>query len=125
MSVQEIEEAVIRLTPEDLAQFTAWFEEYQAQAWDEQIARDARAGQFDQLIQRAREQVEAGGCQPDRFFSREQIERLAVLMDRWREARDHGVALAPQEQAELEQLVEAELVLATKRAAAMADALGV
>jgi len=62
MSVQEIEAAITKLDPEDLAEFAAWFEEYQAQAWDEQIARDVRAGRFEPLIQRAREQLRAGQC---------------------------------------------------------------
>jgi hypothetical protein len=60
MSVEEIEAAITRLAPEDLAELAAWFEEYQAQAWDEQIARDVRAGRFQPLIQRAREQFKGG-----------------------------------------------------------------
>jgi len=62
MRVQEIEAAITELAPKELAEFAAWFEEYQAQAWDEQIARDVRAGRFEPLIQRAREQVKAGQC---------------------------------------------------------------
>lgn len=57
MSIQEIEEAITRLAPSGLAELAAWFEEYQAQAWDEQIARDARAGRFEPLIQHAREPI--------------------------------------------------------------------
>jgi hypothetical protein len=53
MSVQEIGAAITKLGPDDLAELAAWFEEYQAQAWDEQIARDVRAGRFGRLIQRA------------------------------------------------------------------------
>jgi len=64
MSVQEIEAAITALAPKDLAELAAWFEEYQAQAWDEQIARDVRAGRFEPLIQRAREQAKAGQCRP-------------------------------------------------------------
>jgi hypothetical protein len=62
MSVQEIEAAITKLTPQDVAELAAWFEEYQAQGWDEQIARDVRAGRFEPLIQRAREQLKAGEC---------------------------------------------------------------
>lgn len=64
MRVHEIEAAIAELTPEELAEFAAWFEEYQAKAWDEQIARDVRAGRFDPLIQRAREQIKAGEGRP-------------------------------------------------------------
>jgi hypothetical protein len=61
---------------------------------------------------------------PDRFFSAEQRNRLAVLMSRWREARDAGRELAPDEQSELEALVEAEERAATKRAKAISDESG-
>lgn len=57
--------------------------------------------------------------QPDQFFTAAQQQRLAELMDRWRSARDSGTALPPQEQAELETLVEAELRAATERSAAL------
>jgi hypothetical protein len=53
MSVQEIAAAITKLAPKELAELEVWFEEYQAQAWDEQIARDARAGRFEPLIQRS------------------------------------------------------------------------
>ena len=55
----------------------------------------------------------------DRFFSAAQRERLGVLMTRWREARDSGGELAPDEQSELEGLVEAEERAAAKRAEAI------
>lgn len=54
--------------------------------------------------------------QPDRFFTAEQQQRLAALMSRWRVARDTGDSLLPDEQAELEALVEAELNGAAQRA---------
>jgi hypothetical protein len=56
---------------------------------------------------------------PDRFFDETQLERLADLMERWRQARDQGTPLLPVEQAELDQLVAAELEAATRRAAAL------
>lgn len=34
--VQELEQAVTRLSEKDLARFREWFEEYDAQMWDEQ-----------------------------------------------------------------------------------------
>lgn len=62
MTVQEIENAISSLSPDDLAEFSRWFEEFQSQLWDEQIARDARSGRFDALIQWAKEQAETGQC---------------------------------------------------------------
>ena len=56
---------------------------------------------------------------PDELFTAAQQERLAELMDRWRAARDAGTALPPQEQAELDALVEAELRAATDRSASL------
>ena len=61
---------------------------------------------------------------PDRFFDASQQKRMAELMERWRSARDSGEALTAQEQAELDGLIEAELVAAGLRATALADASG-
>jgi hypothetical protein len=61
---------------------------------------------------------------PDRFFTAAQQERLAVLMDRWRTARDQGVTLPAAEQTELEALMAGELQASAARAAALAAALG-
>lgn len=60
---------------------------------------------------------------PDRFFSLEQQRRLATLMQRWREARDNGDAFSAEEHAELNALVEAEVVAAGRRAAALLQEL--
>ncbi len=56
---------------------------------------------------------------PDWFFSAEQQQRLSELMNLWRTARDEGQTLPPEQQAELDTLVEAELKAATARTAAM------
>lgn len=55
---------------------------------------------------------------PDAFFTAEQQARLSALMAAWHAARDSGRALAPEEQSELQALVEAELRGAAMRAAA-------
>jgi len=54
---------------------------------------------------------------PDRFFTAEQRQRLEQLMAEWRSARDAGNSLRPDEQSELEHLIDAELRAATERAA--------
>jgi hypothetical protein len=54
--------------------------------------------------------------QPDRFFTTAQQQRLGELMARWREAHDHDSQLPPEDQAKLEQLIEAELQATTQRA---------
>lgn len=48
-TVEEIEKAVARLDPEQLAKFRAWFEDFQARLFDEQIERDAQSGKLDKL----------------------------------------------------------------------------
>jgi hypothetical protein len=60
---------------------------------------------------------------PDWFFSAEQQQRLSDLMNLWRTARDEGQTLPPEQQAELDRLVEAELKAATARTAALVQQL--
>ena len=55
----------------------------------------------------------------DWFFSAEQQKRLSDLMNLWRTARDRGQTISPEQQAELDSLVEAELKAATARTAAL------
>jgi hypothetical protein len=51
--VQELEQKVAHLTPEELATFRKWFAEFDAEMWDQQIEADAAAGKLDALAQRA------------------------------------------------------------------------
>lgn len=55
----------------------------------------------------------------DEFFTSHQQRRLRELMERWRTALASHAALPPEEQAELEVLVEAEVQAAAKRAEAL------
>lgn len=64
MSITEIKTSISQLPPTDLADFTEWFEEFQADAWDRQIANDVKAGWFDAILRRVDEQAEAGQCRP-------------------------------------------------------------
>ena len=50
MSIAEIEQAIIQLSPEELERFREWFEEYCAELWDKEIEADARSGRLDKLI---------------------------------------------------------------------------
>jgi hypothetical protein len=58
--IEDIEKAVEQLSPEELARFRAWFEEFDSHRFDEQIERDAKAGKLDKLIAEARANHEAG-----------------------------------------------------------------
>jgi len=64
MSVQELEIAVKHLPSSELAQFAAWFEEFQAEAWDQRIERNILAGRLDALAEQANQEFEAGQCRP-------------------------------------------------------------
>ena len=55
----------------------------------------------------------------DAYFTAAQRDRLADLMARWRAARDAGASLPAGEQAELDDLVRAEVKAAADRAAAV------
>lgn len=61
---------------------------------------------------------------PDRFFNAAQQRRMAELMSQWRVARDQGEVLPPDEQGELDALIEAELAASANRAAMLADKAG-
>jgi hypothetical protein len=58
--IEDIAKAVERLSPEELARFRAWFEEFDARLFDERIERDAKAGKLDKLIAEARANLRAG-----------------------------------------------------------------
>lgn len=61
--------------------------------------------------------------QPDKFFTVQQQARLSELMSLYQNARNQGQHLLPEQQAELEKLVEAELQAATLRTAAIVQQL--
>jgi hypothetical protein len=52
-TAEEIEKAVERLAPSELAQFRAWYEAFDAAQFDAAIERDARAGKLDALADEA------------------------------------------------------------------------
>jgi hypothetical protein len=59
-SVEDIEKAILQLSPEEYARFLDWFRERDQQVWDEQMDRDAAAGKLDFVRQEAREARKAG-----------------------------------------------------------------
>jgi hypothetical protein len=60
MTVQELEKAIANLSPEKLAEFRAWFYEYDMNEWDRQIARDSELGKLDKLIEQAKRDYAEG-----------------------------------------------------------------
>jgi hypothetical protein len=52
-TVDDIKEAVSKLTPGELARFRAWFEAFEEARFDQKIERDAEAGRLDELAEQA------------------------------------------------------------------------
>lgn len=59
-AVEQLEQQVQSLSLTDLAQFRAWFLEYDEHVWDQQILADRRAGKLDALIAEAHADFQAG-----------------------------------------------------------------
>ncbi len=59
-TVEELEAAVQRLSPEERAAFRAWFAEFDAQEWDAQLEADVAAGRLDWLVAEALSDRAAG-----------------------------------------------------------------
>ena len=62
-NVEDIENAVKRLSPDQLNQFRAWYEEFDADLWDRQIEEDAKNGRLDDLAKAALADHKAGRSQ--------------------------------------------------------------
>jgi hypothetical protein len=60
MTIEDLEKAVARLPPDDLARFRAWFEQFDAARFDEKIERDAKGGTLDRLADAALDDVRKG-----------------------------------------------------------------
>ena len=61
--IEEIKQAIEKLTPSERTKFRAWYEEFEARLFDEQIERDAKEGKLDRLAAEARTNYEAGRCE--------------------------------------------------------------
>jgi hypothetical protein len=59
-NLEKLEKQVRGLSPEELRRFRAWFAEFDARAWDEQIEADSKAGKLDALVSEARAEHKAG-----------------------------------------------------------------
>ena len=50
-TVEEVVKAVEQLPQDQLKQFRAWFQKFDAEVWDEQIEKDIKTGKLDMLAQ--------------------------------------------------------------------------
>jgi hypothetical protein len=61
-TVEQIEDAIRGLTPEEFAVLRAWFAEFDAAAWDQQVARDVADGRLDAFADEALADLREGRC---------------------------------------------------------------
>jgi hypothetical protein len=60
MTIEDLEKAVAKLPPADLARFRAWFEEFDAARFDQKIERDAKSGKLDRMADQAIDDLRKG-----------------------------------------------------------------
>ena len=51
--IENLEEQILALSPEEFARFREWFAQFDAEAWDRQLEADVKAGKLDKLAERA------------------------------------------------------------------------
>jgi hypothetical protein len=51
--VENIEKQIQELSSEELAEFREWFAQFDAEAWDQQLQADVKAGKLDALAESA------------------------------------------------------------------------
>lgn len=61
-TIRDIEEAVRKLTTQELVEFRRWFAEFDAAAWDAQLEADAKAGRLDRFADEAIDDLRNGRC---------------------------------------------------------------
>lgn len=52
-TIEDIEKAITQLPQDQLRQFRAWYEKFDADGWDKEIEKDVAAGKLDDLAQSA------------------------------------------------------------------------
>ena len=58
--MDDIKQAAVQLSKQELAELVAWLEELEEQRFDEQIERDEKAGKLDKLAEKWRADHAAG-----------------------------------------------------------------
>jgi hypothetical protein len=58
--LEQLEQRIRNLSPDELAKFRAWFIEFDHLMWDRQIEADSKAGKLDGLVAEALADFKAG-----------------------------------------------------------------
>ena len=59
-TVEEVEKAIAQLPQDQLREFRAWYEKFDAEAWDRQIEKDIADGNLDKIANKALTDHKAG-----------------------------------------------------------------
>jgi hypothetical protein len=62
--VEQLEQQIVQLDPEEFAQLREWLMEQDWSEWDRQIERDAASGKLDRLVKQALADHAAGKSRP-------------------------------------------------------------
>lgn len=60
LTLEQLETAILQLSPDDFNQLLEWFFDLDYQRWDKQLENDIAAGKLDNLAQEAIADFEAG-----------------------------------------------------------------
>jgi len=62
--IEELEKEIRQLSPEQLKEFRAWYEKFDADEWDKQIEADVANGKLDNIAEAALGEYNAGKTRP-------------------------------------------------------------
>jgi hypothetical protein len=62
--IEQIEQAIVALKPEEVSKLGAWFDEFRESLWDKQLEQDAANGQLDSFADKALADHKAGRSRP-------------------------------------------------------------
>ncbi len=63
-SLQRLESQVAALPESELRQFRSWFDEFDAQQWDQRLSADINCGKLDEFAREALTHYATGLCKP-------------------------------------------------------------
>jgi hypothetical protein len=61
-AIHEIEDAIRRLSSEELAVLRSWFAAFDAEVWDQEFEKDVNAGRLDSMAEEALRDLHEGRC---------------------------------------------------------------
>ncbi len=62
MTIRDIEQAIVKLSPKKLIVFRSWFHNFDARVWDKQFEKDVSAGKLDAIADKALEDFRKDRC---------------------------------------------------------------